>query len=80
MEFLRHITFKAPITTAADDKYCDFFPNFRKKKGMIFHKNTQPADDSHKVSCLICYFWKSSKICNCRLLQIKGGALSVKDI
>ena len=25
------LTLKAPITTAADDKYCDFFPNFRKK-------------------------------------------------
>ena len=25
------LTLKAPITTAADDKYCDFFPDFRKK-------------------------------------------------
>ena len=23
---------KATITTAADDKYCDFFPNFLKEK------------------------------------------------
>ena len=28
---MQKITLKAPITTAADDKYCDFFPNFRKK-------------------------------------------------
>ena len=25
------LTLKAPITTAADDKFCDIFPNFRKK-------------------------------------------------
>ena len=23
-------SFKAPITTAADDKFCDIFPDFRK--------------------------------------------------
>ena len=42
---------------------------------MIFRQNRLPADDSHEISCLICYFWKSSKILNCCLLQIKGGAL-----
>ena len=26
------LTLKAPITTAADDKFCDIFPNFQKKK------------------------------------------------
>ena len=25
------LTLKAPITTAADDKFCDIFPNFRQK-------------------------------------------------
>ena len=25
-------TLKAPITTAADDNFCDIFPNFRKNK------------------------------------------------
>ena len=39
---------------------------------MIFHENRLPADDSHEISCLICYFLKSSKIWNCRLLQIIG--------
>ena len=45
---------------------------------MIFHENRLPADDSHEISCLICFFRKSGKICNCRLLQIVGGALRVK--
>ena len=26
------------------------------KKGMIFHENRLPADDSHEISCLIYYF------------------------
>ena len=46
---------------------------------MIFHENRLPADDSHEISCLICYFWKSSKIWNCCLLQIIGGTLWVKS-
>ena len=44
---------------------------------MIFLENRLPADDSHEISCLICYFLKSGKILNCRLLQIIGGALRV---
>ena len=57
MSVCRQLTLKAPITTAAGDKFCDMFPNFRHKLGMIFHENRLPAaDDSHKVSCLICYF------------------------
>ena len=52
----QHLTLKAPITTAADDKFCDIFFNFRKKLGMIFHENRLPADDSQEISCLICYF------------------------
>ena len=35
--------------------------------------------DSHEISCRICYFRKSSNICNCRLLQIIGGALWVNE-
>ena len=51
-----HLTLKAPITTAADDKFCEIFPNFRKKiRYMIFHEIRLPADDSHEISCLICY-------------------------
>ena len=51
-----HFTLKAPITTAADDRLCNIFPNFQKKYGMIFLENRLPADDSHEISCLICYF------------------------
>ena len=45
---------------------------------MILLENRLPADDSHEISCLICYFRKSGKILNCFLLQIIGGALWVK--
>ena len=31
MQNVNSVTLKAPITTAADDKFCDIFPNFRKK-------------------------------------------------
>ena len=44
---------------------------------MIFHENCLPADNYHEIPCIICYLWKSSKIWNCRLLQIIGGALWV---
>ena len=50
------LTLKAPIRTAADDKFCDIFPNFRQKKGMILHENRLPADDSHEISCLLGHF------------------------
>ena len=58
--------------TAADDKFCDIFLNFKKKKGMIFHENRLPAK-----SYLICCFQKGGKTLNCHLLQILGGALRV---
>ena len=82
--FIRHLLFHtltltAPITTAADDKFWDIFPNFRQKLGMILHENRLLTDDSLEISCLICYFCKSGKIFNCRLLQIIGGALWVND-
>ena len=38
------LTLKAPITTAADGKFCDIVPNL--KKGMLFHENRLLADDS----------------------------------
>ena len=28
---------------------------------MIFHENRLPADDSHEISCLICYFLKKQQ-------------------
>ena len=45
---------------------------------MILHENRLPANDSHEIPYLICYFLKSGKTFNCRLLQIIGGALKVK--
>ena len=45
---------------------------------MILHENCLPADNSHDISCLIGYFWKSGKIWNCHVLQIIGGSLRVK--
>ena len=50
------LTLKAPITTAADNRICDIFPNFRQNKGMILNKNRLLEDDSHEISCHICYF------------------------
>ena len=44
---------------------------------MILHENRLLADDSHEISCLICCFYKRAKFFNCRLLQIKSGALRV---
>ena len=47
------LTLKAPITTAADDTFCDIILNL--KKGMIFHENCLQADNSHEIACLFCY-------------------------
>ena len=46
---------------------------------MLLHENCLPAEDSHEISCLFCYFQKSGKILNYRLVQIVGGALWVKN-
>ena len=44
---------------------------------MIFHEICLPAEDSHEISCLICYLKKKNGKIYCRLLQIIGGALRV---
>ena len=44
---------------------------------MILHENRLPEDDSHEISCLICLFFKSGEILNCRLLQNISGALRI---
>ena len=75
----KKLILKAPITTAADDKFCKIFPNFRKNNVWYCMRIVcQQTNDSHEISCLICYFWKSGQIWNCRLLQIIGDALRVK--
>ena len=38
---------------------------------MKFHENRLPADDSHEISCLICYFEIAAKF------VVVGGALWV---
>ena len=74
------LTLKAPITTAADNNFfLTSFLVFDKNK-MIFHENHLPADDSHEISCIICYFWKAGKFWKCCLLQIIGGALWVNRL
>ena len=68
------LTLKGSITITADDKFCDSFPN------LIF-KNIKVWYFSRWFSwniMLYCYLWKSSKIWNCRPMQIIGGALWVK--
>ena len=62
------LTLKAPITTAADGKISNIFPNF-KKKGIIFHENRLPADDSHEISSHLLFLKKKR--------QIIGGALRI---
>ena len=77
----RTITLKAPITTAADDTFCDIFPNFRRiirSASRRFLWNM--SDNSNQISYLICYFRTSSKICNNHLRQITGSALWVDGI
>ena len=58
---IKCLNLKAPITSAADGKFCDTFPNFRQKKGMILYKNRLPADDSHEITCLIFLFLKKQQ-------------------
>ena len=31
LKTFKNLTIKAPITTAADDKFCNIFPNYQKK-------------------------------------------------
>ena len=50
------LTLKAPMTTAADNKFCEIILNFEKEKGMIFNENCLPADNSHEISCLFGLF------------------------
>ena len=76
----RVITLKAAITTAADDKFCDIFPNFPKKnKVWYFIRIVCQQTIIMKYHALFVIFEKATKFENCRLLQIIGGALRVKE-
>ena len=72
------VTLKAPITTAADDKFWDIFPNFRKNRVWYFMRIVCWQTILMKYHALFVNFEKSGKILNCRLLQSIGGALRVK--
>ena len=52
------LALKAPITTAADDKFCVIFPIFLKRQDIF--ESRLPADDSHEISCLIVIFSKAA--------------------
>ena len=51
MSHMKRLALEAPIMTAADDKFCDIFPNLKKNQ-----ENLLPADHSREISFLICYF------------------------
>ena len=67
------ITIKAP--TAAADKFCDIFFNFRKKYKVWYFSRRF----SWNIMPYLLLFEKSSRIWKCRLLQIIGGHLWVKQ-
>ena len=77
VKVLQVFLLKASIMNAANHKFCNIFPNFRKKIRYDIDNNCLQASNSHEILCLICYFWKTDTIWNCRLLQIVGGALWV---
>ena len=74
------LSLKAPITTAADDKFCDIFPNFLKNKVLYFMRIVCHQTVLMKYYSLFVNFEKSSKFFNCCLLQIIGGALRVNPL
>ena len=44
---------------------------------MILHENRLPADDSHEILCLICYFEKVAKFEIVVCCKYIGGTLRV---
>ena len=71
-------TLKALITTAADDKFCDIFPNFRKK--IRYDISWELSASRHFSWNIMPYllFLKKQNIWNCCLLQNVGVTLWVK--
>ena len=66
------LTLKAPITTAADDKFCNNCPNFLKK----IRNDTSCRRFSGNIIPYLLF--EKAEILNCRLLQIIGDTLRVK--
>ena len=71
------LTIKAPIMTAAEDKFCTF-PIFDKNKVRYYMRIVCQQMIIMKYHALFVNFEKSGKICNRRLLQIIGGDSRVK--
>ena len=71
------VTLKAPITTAADDKFWYIFPSFRQNKVWYFMKIICQQTILTKYHALFVIFEKVACFENCHLLQIIGGALWV---
>ena len=72
------LTLKVPITTAADDNFCDIFPSFRQ----IRYDISWESSASRRFSWIIMpylLFSKKQKNWICRLLQVIGGAFRVND-
>ena len=67
------LTIKAPIMTAAEDKFCDIFPNFRKK--IRYYISRESSAILMKYHALFVIFEKAAKFVN-----VLGGALSVNLI
>ena len=59
--FVPFLTLKAPITTAADDKFCDIFPNFQKNKVWYFTRIVVKQTILMKYHALFVIYEKGAK-------------------
>ena len=55
------LTLKAPITTAADEKFCDIFPNFQKNKVWYFMRIICKQTIFMKYHAIFVIFEKAAK-------------------
>ena len=55
------LTLKAPIMTAADDKFCDIFPSFRKNKVWYYMRIVCQQMILMKYHALFVVFEKAAK-------------------
>ena len=72
------LTLKERLTIAADDKFWDIFPNFRKKiRYEISWELSASRQFSWNIMPYMLFLKKRQNLKICRLLQIIGGALWV---
>ena len=64
----RNLTLEAPITNAADDKFCEFFPIFEKNKVLYFMRIVCKQTILMIYHALFVFFEKAANF---------GGALRV---